>query len=170
MADDHKARIGKIQKLMDTLVDLRGKEQAVLDEIAELAGGGDGIGAKLKTFETGWQVAWSGRYEGATYAFQYASDRPQEKRLLKLFGMEELLARAARYITDDDPFYVRNRHPFRLFVSAVNKYAAERPGNGTAASEDAEWDRPIGCQHTPPCRSDSEHTQRRLREGREARH
>src|SRR5262245_28529308 len=120
MADDCKPRMEKIAKLMTVLGDLREKEQAVLDEIGELAGGGVGIGAKLKVLQESWQRVWTARYK-SPYAFVFAKDVPLQKRLLKQFTQDDLDGRMVRYLADDDPFYVKARHPFGVFVSGVNR-------------------------------------------------
>jgi hypothetical protein len=80
------------------------------------------------------------------------------KRLVRMIGVDELKARFVRYVKNDDPFYVKARHPFGLFVSSVNTHAAQ----GQAA-EDLELSAaaPADCRHSPPCRSDVEHTRRR---------
>lgn len=159
MADDAKARLDKIGKLVVVFGDLHEKQQAVIDEIVELAGGGAGIGAKLKEFQAAWQEAWNMRYQG-TYAWAWVKDVPQQKRLLKAFTLEDLRGRIGRFIRDEDQFLVRNRHAFGLFVSGVNKFTEERPVGGMGLLAGGE--RPIGCSHTPACPSDTACTKKRM--------
>jgi len=155
MADNTtpKVPVEKLKKLVATWRDLHGKASDVLDEIDALLGGGIGIGAKMRQLEIAWLTVWSSRYHGE-YLFTPTKDRPQEKRLLKVFSPEELQVRMLNYIRNDDPFFVRNRHAFSLFVASVNQH-----GTPAAAPEVV-----AGCKHVPPCRTDAEHTRKRSAE------
>jgi hypothetical protein len=148
----------KVVKLLDAANDLQEKLSAIYTEIGLLLTGGDGMGVKLRSWEQAWDVLWCARYapgEEHRYVWQYARDRAQSKRLLRTLPLEELEARARRFLGDDDPFYVRARHSFSVFVASINAHAAP-----SAAPSQA----PADCHHTPRCRSDQQHTARRQRE------
>jgi hypothetical protein len=139
---------------------LCGKLRAVLDEFDEVLGGGAGIGTMLKNVQRQFDEAWCARYaHGQTnrYVWRHAQDVPQIKRLLKALGYDELCDRALRYIESEDPFLLRARHPFGLFVSGINSYA----GAGTSPDLTLEGEPPPDCRHTPRCRTDQEHTKKR---------
>jgi hypothetical protein len=127
-----KQRLAKVAKLAGVAKDLHEKMGAVLEEIDELLAGGAGIGAKLKALEAAFDEAWCARYapgQRDRYVWVYKQDVPQLKRLIKMLGVEETSARAVRYIMSEDPFFVRGRHGFGLFVRSINQWAraAEAP-------------------------------------------
>ena len=45
------------------------------------------------------------------------------KRLLKLLEFGELVRRMGVYLRSDDPFYVKSRHGFGVFVATINSHA-----------------------------------------------
>jgi len=166
MAEAKKLDAAKLAKLLAVGKDLHGKLGAVLEEIDEVIGGGAGIASQIKMFEAGFDAVWCERYaRGQTgrYVWRFSSDVPQIKRLLKMLGLDELKGRVIRYIANDDPFLVRARHPFGLFVSGINSYAGE--GQAPAPLE-LEAEAPIDCRHTPRCSSEQAHTRRRSAEMR----
>jgi hypothetical protein len=164
VVDFKKTDRDKLAKLVEALHDLRestrAKEEAIIREMGRLASGQGSIGDDLKRLERHFQAVWGGdgRYVGEQYVWEYAADRAQWKRLLQSLSVEELERRVERYITSDDPFLVRNKHPFRLFVRTVNQYAR------VVESETLSADTVFDCQHQPRCRSDQAHTQRRAQE------
>lgn len=111
----------KLVKLLGVLRDLREKEQAVLDEINDLLGGGVGIGAKLKLLYTRFAEAWHFEYR-EPYVFNYTKDAPQMKRLIKAMSVEEIDARILSYVQNQDPFFTRSRHSFAMFVATINQH------------------------------------------------
>lgn len=147
----------KIVKLLSVLKDLRDKEDAVLEEIAALAGDGEGIGSKLSTLYAQWKALWVFRY-GSTYHFRFEKDAPAMKRLLRTFDVHEIADRMVTYITNPDPFYVQQRHPFGLFVATINQHTRVVETTDAAVVE--------GCLHSPRCTSDQQHTKQRLAEMR----
>ena len=112
----------KLVKLLGTLRELREKEQAILDEIDVLLGGGVGIGEKLKHLYAMWSELWSARYHGP-YVFAYVKDAPAFKRLLKTMAVEEIEARMVSYLRNGDEFYRARRHNLALFIGTVNQHA-----------------------------------------------
>ena len=151
------ARLKKIEGLLGVLMERHQQCAALIEEITELLGGGAGIAAQMKEFEGAFEHAWTQRYHGQRYLWRYVKDRPQTKRLLKTLGLDELTLRAARYIANEDPFLTRERHPFGLFVSGINRYAAESDGMPLYALGSPA----VGCTHVPRCTSDIEHTGKR---------
>jgi hypothetical protein len=116
----------KLVKLLGVLRELREKEQAVLDEIDVLIGGGVGIGEKLKQCYRAFAEAWGLVYPGAAYVWNYAKDAPQMKRLLKTLSAEEIGARAASYAASREEFITRAKHSFPMFVATINQHASVR--------------------------------------------
>lgn len=150
--------VAKIAKLVEAWRVTVDQQTELIVELDNLLNGRVGIGDKLKQFEQAWQAAWSTRYPGR-YLFTYVKDRPQEKRLLKVFSMQELQARMIAYVKNSDPFYVKARHAFGVFVASINSHAVETTDLDDLGA--------IACQHTPRCKSDVEHTQVKARELRE---
>lgn len=117
--------------------------------IKEILAGGNPVAACREYFALGWR-----RKYGADYTWSHAKDSAQLKRLIRLLGVPDLQARMAAYLSTDDQFVTRQKHPFAVFVSTINVY--------TATTERER--RPIGCDHEPACANDVAHTQRRQRE------
>lgn len=162
--DEATLRIGKLQKLLPLAIELHEKLGATLREMEDLAGGGAGVAAKLKQVEFAWQTAWSARYH-TDYVFNFARDRGHWKRLLHIhrFTPEDLQVRILNYIRNDDPFYAGKRHPFNIFVASINAHtgAADAPEELTLEAPTVS-----DCRHSPRCRSDQEHTRKKLEEMR----
>jgi len=123
MADEAKAAtLKKLVALQAKLTELGEQQMAVVDEMGKLLAGGPGIGAILKQLEAHFSTCWRVRY-GSDYAFNFAKDVPQLKRLIRILGVEELERRMLNYCRNADGYLVKARHPFGLFVSRVNDYA-----------------------------------------------
>lgn len=154
----------KVAGLLELLKTNHERSTALIDEIDELLGGGAGIGAQLKACEAQFEALWGRRYaqgETGRYVWRYKTDRPCLKRLIKALGVAEIQARMFTYLRSEDEFSVHHRHPFGLFVAGINSYA----GEGVALELEAP---PASdCQHTPRCRNDYIHTQRKRAEMRE---
>jgi hypothetical protein len=116
--------IKKTARLLDVLVQEHGKVAALLDEIHAVLGGHAGIGQKMRTVTDAFSAAWEVRHR-SPYLWDGKRDFPSLKRLLKTLSAEDVAARAMLYIRDDDAFYVTARHPFRLFLTNINRYAPE---------------------------------------------
>ena len=152
----------KIGKLLEAGRDLHAKLGDILTEIDALLGGAAGIGAAMGRAMGTFDALWGERYasgQPGRYVWRQAPDRAQIKRLIKFLGVEELEARMARYLRDSDPFCVRSRHGFSVFVSSINAYAA--PGGDRPQAAPV-----FGCDHDPRCGSDQEHTQKHVAEMR----
>lgn len=118
-----KAILVKLGKLHEALVELKGKEQAILDEMETLLTGGVGIGAILRRLEAHFSECWAVRYRGP-YGFHRVKDVPQLKRLIKLLGVEEIERRMITYLKNDEPFFCKPgvKHSFGAFVATVNQH------------------------------------------------
>lgn len=162
--DEASKQLAALAKLLPLAKELHEKLGAVLEEVDALAGGGAGISEKTKAIREAFDAAWCDRYaagEHGRYLWRNPVDAANVKRLTKALGVDELRARIARYIANEDPYVVRARHPFGLFVSGINSYAGP-----AAAPEDLELDAPTvsDCKHVPRCTSDQQHTDRKLRD------
>lgn len=155
-----RAQLEKVKKLLAALRQVREQEQAIVDELDTILGGGVSIGELMVQGRKAWEAAYATRYKGGGYLWQMQRDMPNMKRLVKTLGIEELAARFGRFIRKDDDFYIRNRHAFGVFVSSVNEHAAASAG----PIDDLELEPPADCKHSPPCKSDQEHTAKRMRE------
>lgn len=166
MAEANKGpNVAKLIKLLESARELHTKTGMLLDEFDELLGGGAGIASQMKQFETAFDTAWCARYAAGMhgrYIWRKQIDVPNIKRLLKALGLVELVKRATVYISNDDPFLTRSRHPFGLFVSGINSYA----GEGEAPDLELSAQGPIDCKHLPRCSSEQEHTKKKQAEMR----
>lgn len=126
---------------MAVLRDLREKEQAVLDEIDVLLGGGVSIGDKLKICYRYFGTAWAAAYPGQEYVWNYTKDAPQMKRLLKSLTPDEIGNRVARYIANQEEFIVRAKHSFPMFVATINQHVSPASEDNPLEAEAAETQR-----------------------------
>lgn len=160
MADTDKALREKLTKLVTALREHQAKCYEISEEMNHLLDGGVGIGELLKRLEKAFSTVWCARYQGGTgaYIWTYAKDRPQMKRLIAKLEVEEIERRMARYLANEDAFFLKFRHSFGMFVSTINQHAA--PAEARELVPD--------CFHIPPCRDDVEHTKRRQHPENEA--
>lgn len=152
MSDDEK-RIKQVVARVDRATLLLGQLHDELIAIKRIAEGSNPTGEIFQHFAD----LWERRYR-AKYTFNGAVDGNHIKRLLKVFDVPTLKARLTRYFADDEPFVLKNRHAFNVFIGRINSYAT--PGSTSSAG-----DAPapvVGCTHTPPCGTDAEHTRRRM--------
>lgn len=158
--DDATRKLAKVAALIEVQDDLLSKLADVRDEIAELLAGRAGIGEHMRDFERHFDALWSAKYAGGrsgAYAWAHTKDKPHVKRLVKQLGCEELKARAVAYFKSTDPFYVNARHTFSVFVASINTHAGL-----SRERHDFDLSAPVDCRHVPPCRTDVEHTQRKM--------
>lgn len=156
--DESDKRLASLAKLLPLAKDLHDKLGAVITECDGILGGKAAIGEQIKRVQTAFDAAWCARYapgKTGAYIWRHTQDVPNIKRLLKTLAIEDIEARAVAYIRNTEPFFMRNRHTFGLFVSSINQHAAE-------SETEFDLEPPVdGCSHQPPCRSDAEHTRRR---------
>jgi len=162
MTDD--ARCKKLTTLLTVQRELLEKLAACTAEMDDLCGGGVGIGAKLKDLGAAWQEAWGARYKADYVVSNYGEYNRHWKTLLKTLSVEEIKVRILNYIKASDPFYTRAQHDLRIFVRNINSFAPVTDAGFDLADEAPA----VGCKHTPRCKSDVEHTQRRSAEMRAA--
>jgi hypothetical protein len=151
----------KLASLKPLIEKFRAQQAAgyeTLEEIMLVMGGGITRAKQYERIETTFRDLWSARYGNTKYSFDYKVDRPQMLRLLKMMPIEEIEARMARYLRNSDPFFSKCRHTFPILVKTINQHAIEQPTG--ALDLNADESSPIGCQHSPTCKTDSEHTKR----------
>lgn len=149
--DDDRLILARVRKLLVAQAELMLKLALITDELDAVWSGGASIGTRLKAFETVFGEVWETRYR-QKYLFVPTRDRASLKRLLLAFEDADLHARVVVYLRNGDPFYVKARHPFGLFVRSINEHVAERPVDG--------MERPEGCSCEPACASEQAHTKR----------
>lgn len=162
MADPEKAILKKCEKLLERLRELQAQTYAITEELLEVTGGRVTISDKLKQLEATFSTLWQARY-GSPYVWHYVKDRPQLKRLLSKLELQAIATRMGNYMRCDDPFLVKARHGFGLFVNQINRYADDREYGLDLALEAPVVD----CRHVPECKSDQEHTRKRMADMRQ---
>lgn len=123
MADEAKATLAKLSKLHEKWFELAEQMAAINDEIKNLLAGGPGVGELLKRLQRHFSECWQVRYRGE-YLFEFKKDVPNLKRLIKNLGVEEVERRMLRYLQNEDPYFMKARHSFGLFVATINQHAA----------------------------------------------
>lgn len=151
-------KVERLSKLVEAGVELVAKMHDVLVEMQKIAGGQVATGDTLKALEGEFSHAWQ-KWYGSPYVWNFAKDRAQWKRLLKMATPDDIGRRVQGYFADADAFLRKAKHPFGLFVSRFNHYA-------DPVRSEFHLDAPTGCIHTPPCTSDQEHTKRRTHDMR----
>jgi len=149
-AEQALARMLKAEAKIEEVERALSRAHDELRGLRQLLAGGNPVGEAMRFYGD----AWAKLHGGETYQWERPKATSQMKQLLKLLPLDDVKARMIAYLSDNEPFLVRNAHPFALFVTRVNSYSprAQPP--------------PVGCKHQPPCRSDVEHTQRRVQEAR----
>jgi len=130
MADEARATLAKLAKLHEKWFELAEQMAAINDEVKNLLAGGPGIGELLKRLQRHYSECWQVRYRGE-YVFEFKKDVPNLKRLISKLGVEEVERRMLRYLQNEDPYFMKARHGFGLFVATINQHAAA----GSAALE-----------------------------------
>ena len=126
MSDTDKQSLAKLVKLIEKQHELLAHLHALTDEMDAILAGKASIGTLVKRAEQQFDAMWCIKYapgESDRYVWQYAKDRKNMKRLIHTLGFTELSKRMERYLASDEPFYVRARHEFRLFVASINTWA-----------------------------------------------
>lgn len=137
MAEDK--LLPKLRKLYEKQRELetayREGMDAITAEVSSLLAGGVGIGEILKRLEDHFAMLWAVRYapgwkpkDKDGYAWNYAADRKQWKRLLTVFSVEELERRAGAYHAASEPFFVQARHSFPIFCKSINQFVGDSSG------------------------------------------
>lgn len=127
----------KIQELLKRAMEMNAQTFDLLREVDNLLNGGVGIGQQLKAIRDAFALAWPQRYTGQIYGWtDGAKETQQLKKLLKTIPVEEVVARVDRFIRNDDPWFVRNRHPFGIFLSSINQHASAGQSVGDLELDD----------------------------------
>lgn len=154
--DDQKQRIAKALKLLHTAQEQYDQARAATDEAVAILTGGPTKADALRRLQTAFSTHWQELY-GSPYAFAFARDMAQFKRLLGVAEESEVRARMARFFAEPDAYTTTRRHEFTVFVSRFNALAQQR----------SLVSRPVGCRHDPQCADDAAHTARMLAEQRQ---
>lgn len=161
-AADEKSKLSRVAKLLEVAQEHHDKAGECLAEAMKIIKGEPGTALNLKLVAGHFEVEWEARYQ-SRYLWAHAKDFAQIKRLLKTASPVEINGRITTYLRESDPFIVKARHPFNLFITRFNQLTAPRP----STAEDLELAAPVtDCRHVPPCKSDQEHTRRKLAETR----
>jgi len=155
-------------KAIEIIEKIEGHRRAVDELLLELKAMATGAETRsqlaqklLKTYV----ALWKRRY-GVALVGSGVKDVVALKRLLPALPVEEVERRMVKFLSSDDPFYSRARHPIAMFCSAINKLAPESTQSGSDLLGDLDDEAPMGCDHKPPCKSDAQHTSRALKERR----
>lgn len=154
---DEERKIKQLVARVDAAMNFNAKMHDELLAIKRALEGSNPTGEIFQHFSESWER----RYR-AKYVFNGAVDGNHIKRLLKVFDVPTLKARISRYIADDDTFPVKNKHAFNVFIGRVNSYAT--PASTDAVGFDLDATPVIGCMHMPKCRTDAEHTRKKMGE------
>jgi hypothetical protein len=148
-------RDARLQTLLDQAFAQHQKLGETLDEIHQLINKQPTIGQYAKRCLDYFVKHWERRYR-AKLVINGAEDMAKFKRALKQISPEDVAARTRAYFQQEDTFVVEAKHSIGVFMSRLNELA---PANGTS-------NRPIGCNHQPPCPDDVAHTRLALHEQR----
>lgn len=108
-------------KLLDALLEVREKEDQILAEISTLLNDGEGVGAKLRRVKAAWCAIWSERHKEQC-SFDHVKHTPWLKKKLAEYPEEQIIAKIQSYVTNDEAYYVRARHPFGMFMTNFNTW------------------------------------------------
>lgn len=161
-----KRQVERATKLVAEIEKLDLQRGELMAELSKVLHGEQAMGDVLKIAYAAFSDAWQRRYK-APYSFSFVRDAPQMKRLIKALGIEELTARMARYVRNGDPFFLKARHGFNVFVSTVNQHTVASDGDlGDLLSGDSEDPAPSDCRHTPRCATQAACTKAAIAEQR----
>ena len=113
MADDPRA---KLLKLLEALRELDEKRSAIYAEMDTLLAGGEGIGPRLSRLKGQWCEIWTQRHKEKC-TFDHVKHTAFLKKKLLTFSEAEIIAKFQSYVTSEEAYYVRARHPFGLFMT-----------------------------------------------------
>lgn len=143
--------IAEIRKLNERTFEHLGELEALLNE-------GPTVASQVPKLFAAWAQKWSAAHQGEKYVFAEGRDGGAFKRLLKALAFDDITTRMDAYLADADPWYVERRHPLAVFLKNINSIGPLT--DPTTAV--------VGCRHVPACKSEAEHTRKRLDEVRGA--
>ena len=150
----------RILALVETIEGRLRQVDADLADLRRLATAQPTTASEVRRLFEAFSAGWKRRY-GASYQFTGARDGAQFKRLLRSSTVVVLEAAIDHYLASDDRFLCENKHPLALFIGTVNRWTV------VGDAYDVEG-RPVGCRHSPTCRTDAEHTRKMIAERRAA--
>lgn len=138
MSDDRAKVLALLEKLRELDDDYTSKREALLDEIAARAGGGEPISAKLRYLRGVICASWQERYH-EPMDYRDTEIVPHLKRWLVKSKMSKdaIEARWRNFIGSSDPFYVQRRHALLIFVRDFNSLVGLPLVHDADASADA---------------------------------
>lgn len=112
----------KLKRLLTLRAEIAAKIELVDREIAAVVLGEEGIGAKLTRIKAFWCETWQEAYKEQC-DFDHRSHTAALKRwLAKDFTEAQITTKMFHYLIDRNPFYVKERHPFPLFIHGFNSF------------------------------------------------
>lgn len=151
-------RMKQLTKLVASHRELLAKMFVISEEIELLLKGKVTIHAQAIDALNYFDAVWFERYH-APYVHRIDTELPQLKRFIReTHDVEIVKRRMFNYIRNDDAYYAERRHPFGLFVTSFNSHTDE------AAHTLDLGDAVADCRHTPRCRTDAQHTNRKRNE------
>lgn len=161
-----KRQIERATKLVTEIEKLDLQRGELMAELGKVLHGEQAMGDLLKIAYVAYIDAWQRRYK-APYSFTFVKDAPQMKRLIKALGIKELTARIDRFVRNGDPFFLKARHGFNVFVSTVNQHTVASDGDlGDLVGVDSDEPAPSDCRHTPRCETQAACTKATIAERR----
>lgn len=112
---------GKVISLVEHICELREQESALIQEVMTILAGGEPLGMRLKKLKAQWCDLWQERHKEKC-AFDHVSHTGGLKKKLLTYGDDVVRAKMVSYLASDDPYYVRARHPFGLFLKTFDTW------------------------------------------------
>lgn len=120
---DPKTKLAKlIAVLMELEADYHQKRAAIHAEMNALISGDEGIGAKLTRIKSHWCEVWTERHKEKCDFDHRKHTGWLKAKLLAGFTEDEICCKMQSYVTTDDSYYVKARHPFALFMTGFNTW------------------------------------------------
>jgi len=148
MTDEQKLKA--LSNQLDDVLTAIGKLQEQVVGIKRKLEGVNPVGDGLALFNELWCARYAPGAKDVRYAFAVGKDSHALKLVLKTIDISTLKQRIIRYFGDREDFLVKTKHPFNIFISRINSYAAS-PGGHAAVQR-------FDCSHTPRCEDDVTHT------------
>lgn len=146
MSDEDKKLLARLSVLAEKLREVHAQEHDLIEEMRRLLAGEPGIADLVKRLEAQFDEVWCAKYapgETGRYVWSFQRDRANLKRLVKTIGVDEIERRVVGFLANDEPFYVRARHNFAMFVATINAHAAQALTRSVTSN----------CPHMPQCSS-----------------
>lgn len=169
MSDEERKPDRKVEQRLDEILATLDKLRDQVVTLKRHVAGENPVRDVLAFYDELWMNRYThGLSPAVHYDFNRTVDPATVKRWLKTMDALTIKGRITRYFADRDPFLVRQKHPFNLFIKNFNAYAP--PSNVRPSVHDlgdpafTPPEHVPDCRHEPRCKSDVEHTQRKQRE------